>query len=61
MADFELSYIHHGVERVAVIYADDHRDAFEAFQSMRENAVIGDEIVQRGDAGVEIERRACNG
>ncbi|WP_315809474.1 hypothetical protein [Pseudomonas sp. C9-3] len=61
MAEFELSFLHNGVERVAVIKGDDHRDAFEAFQSMRENGVIGDEIVERGDAGIEIERRACNG
>ena len=45
MPDYELTFIHKGRQRVAVISGDDHKDAFEALQSIRENAVIGDEIV----------------
>ena len=45
MPDYELIFLHKGRQRVAVISGDDHRDAFEALQSIRENAVIGDEIV----------------
>ncbi|KRV72606.1 hypothetical protein [Pseudomonas citronellolis] len=61
MAEFEIEYIHNGAHRVAVIYADDHRDAYQAFESMKSNGVIGDEIVERGDAGIEVERRASHG
>lgn len=46
MADFSIAYVHKGVERIAFIMADDHRDAYEAFQSMKANGVIGDEVVQ---------------
>lgn len=45
MPDYELTFIHKGRQRVAVISGDDHRDAFEALQSLKETAVIGDEIV----------------
>lgn len=45
MPDYELSYVHNGRERVAVIYADDFRDAYEALESLRLTAVVGDEIV----------------
>ena len=45
MPDYELTFVHRGRTRVAIISGDDHRDAFEALQSIRENAVIGDEIV----------------
>ena len=45
MPDYELTFIHKGRQRVAVISGDDHRDAFEALQSLKENAVVGDEIV----------------
>lgn len=44
MPDYELSYVHKGRERVAVIYADDFRDAYEALESLRKTAVVGDEI-----------------
>ena len=45
MPDYELTFIHKGRQRVAVISGDDHRDAFEALQSLKENAIVGDEIV----------------
>lgn len=45
MPDYELTFIHKGRLRVAVISGDDHRDAFEALKSLKETAVIGDEIV----------------
>ena len=45
MPDYELTFIHRGRTRVAIISGDDHRDAFEALQSLKETAVIGDEIV----------------
>lgn len=61
MAEFEIEYIHNGAHRVAIILADDHRDAYQAFESMKSNGVIGDEIIERGDAGVDVDRRACNG
>lgn len=44
MPDYELTFIHKGRQRVAVISGDDHRDAFEALQSLKENAIVGDEI-----------------
>lgn len=46
MASFELSYLHNGLERVAVLYADDYRDAYEACQSLQGGCVIGDEIIE---------------
>ena len=45
MPDYELTFIHKGRQRVAIISGDDHRDAFEAFESMKSSGVIGDEIV----------------
>ena len=59
MAEFEISYLHQGTERSAVIYAESHREAFEQLQSLQANAVVGDEIIARLDAGLEIERREC--
>lgn len=43
--DIEITYIHKGRERVAIIYADDYRDAYEALESLKRTAVLGDEIV----------------
>ena len=43
--DIEISYLHKGRERVAIIYADDYRDAYEALESLKRTAVLGDEIV----------------
>lgn len=48
MPEFEIAYLHEGKQRVAVIYARDHRDAYRAFESLKSTGVIGDEIVQRG-------------
>lgn len=45
MPDYEISYTHKGVERIAVIYADDFRDAYESLESLKVNAVVGAEIV----------------
>lgn len=45
MPDYELSYVHNGRERVAVIYADGFRDAYEALESLRQTAVVSDEII----------------
>lgn len=45
MPDYELSYVHNGRERVAVLYADDYRDAYEALESIKKCAVVGDEII----------------
>lgn len=44
MPDYEISYTHNGRERVAVIYADDFRDAYEALESLRRTAVVGVEL-----------------
>ena len=43
--DIEITYLHKGRERVAIIYADDYRDAYEALESLKRTAVLGDEIV----------------
>lgn len=40
MAEFEIEYIHNGAHRVAIILADDHRDAYQAFESMKSNGVL---------------------
>lgn len=48
MPEFEIAYLHEGKQRVAVIYARDHRDAYRAFESLKSNGVIGEEIIQRG-------------
>ena len=57
MAEFEIDYIHAGTHRVAVIYAESFKEAFEQFESMKQTGVIGDLILERIDAGFEIERR----
>lgn len=57
MAEYEIDYLHEGSHRVAVIIAESPREAFEQLASIRENGVIGDEIIERIDAGLEIERR----
>lgn len=43
--DIEISYLHKGRERVAIIYADDYRDAYEALESLKRTAVLGDEVI----------------
>ena len=43
--NIEISYIHNGRERVAILYADDYRDAHDALESLKATAVLGDEIV----------------
>lgn len=43
--NIEISYIHNDRERIAILYADDYRDAHEALQSLKATAVLGDEIV----------------
>lgn len=55
--DIEITYLHKGRERVAIIYADDYRDAFEALESLKLSAVLGDEIV----AIVPVERGESDG
>ena len=58
MASFELSYLHNGLERVAVLYADDYRDAFGACQSLQKACVIGDEIIEVVHAPeIQVEKR----
>lgn len=59
MAEFEIDYIHAGTHRVAVIYAESFKEAFEQFESMKQTGVIGDLILERIDAGFEIERRSA--
>lgn len=57
MSEYEIDYLHEGTHRVALIYAESHREAFEQFQSMKQTGVIGEAIEERIDAGLEIERR----
>lgn len=59
MAEYEIDYLHEGSHRVAVIIAESHKQAFEQLNSIKATGVIGDEIIERIDAGLEIVERSA--